>query len=62
MSNWLLNSTGPGILPKLHHKKDGPYEVIAVYNNETVRIQHGQGGYNHLVAAQGKVGRSLVAN
>ena len=31
----------PGILPKLQHKKDGPYEVIAVYNNGTVRIQCG---------------------
>jgi transposase InsO family protein len=31
----------PGILPKLGRKRDGPYEVIAVYNNGTVRIQLG---------------------
>jgi len=31
----------PGILPKLRRRKDGPYEVIAVYNNGTVRIQLG---------------------
>jgi transposase InsO family protein len=27
-----------GILPKLRRKRDGPYEVTAVYNNGTVRI------------------------
>ena len=31
----------PGILPKLRRKRDGPYEVTAVYNNGTVRIRRG---------------------
>ena len=31
----------PGIIPKLRRKRDGPYEVIAVYNNGTVRIRRG---------------------
>ena len=31
----------PGILPKLRRKRDGPYEVTAVYNNGTVRIRQG---------------------
>ena len=31
----------PGIIPKLRRKRDGPYEVTAVYDNGTVRIRHG---------------------
>jgi hypothetical protein len=31
----------PGVLPKLSRKRNGPYEVIAVYDNGTVRIQLG---------------------
>jgi transposase InsO family protein len=31
----------PGIQPKLRQKRDGPFEVIAVYNNGTLRIRQG---------------------
>jgi transposase InsO family protein len=33
--------TRPGIQPKLRQKRDGPYEVIAVLNNGTLRIRRG---------------------
>ena len=31
----------PGILPKLRRKREGPFEVIAVFDNGTVRIRRG---------------------
>jgi hypothetical protein len=37
----LVSKTRPGILPKLRQKRDGPFEVIAVYNNGTIRICRG---------------------
>ena len=36
-----VSKTRPGIQSKLSRKRDGPYEVIAVYNNGTIRIQRG---------------------
>jgi len=36
-----VSKTRPGIQPKLRRKRDGPYEVIAVYNNGTLRIRRG---------------------
>jgi transposase InsO family protein len=36
-----VSKTRPGILPKLRRKRDVPYEVIAVYNNGTLRIRRG---------------------
>ena len=35
----LVSKMKPGVLPKLRRKRDGPYKVIAVYNNGTVRIR-----------------------
>jgi hypothetical protein len=31
----------PGIQPKLSSKRDGPYDVIAVYDNSTIQIRSG---------------------
>jgi len=37
----LVSKTRPGILPKLRRKREGPFEVIAVFDNGTVRIRRG---------------------
>jgi transposase InsO family protein len=36
-----VSKTRPGIQPKLSSKRDGPYDVIAVYDNGTIRIRCG---------------------
>ena len=36
-----VSKTRPGMQSKLSRKRDGPYEVIAVYNNGTIRIRRG---------------------
>ena len=36
-----VSKTRPGTLPKLTPKRDGPYEVINVYDNGTIRIRRG---------------------
>ena len=37
----LVSKRRPGILPKLRRKREGPFEVIAVFDNGTVRIRRG---------------------
>ena len=37
----LVSKRRPGILPKLRRKRDGPFEVIAVFDNGTVHIRRG---------------------
>jgi transposase InsO family protein len=36
-----VSKTRPGLQPKLSSKRDGPYDVVAVYNNGTIRIRRG---------------------
>jgi hypothetical protein len=33
--------TKPGIIPKLATPREGPYRIVRVYTNGTVRIQRG---------------------
>ena len=37
----LVAKRQPGILPKLQMKREGPFEVIAVFDNDAVRIRRG---------------------
>jgi len=37
----LVSKRRPGILPKLRRKREGPFEVIAVFDNDTIRIRRG---------------------
>jgi len=37
----LVSKTRPGILPELHRKREAPFEVIAAFDNGTVRIRGG---------------------
>jgi hypothetical protein len=36
-----VSKTRPGIQPKLSNKCDGPYDIIAVYDNGTIQIRCG---------------------
>ena len=37
----MVSKAKPGKQPKLRRKRDGPYEVVAVYDNGTVKIRRG---------------------